>query len=296
MIASPASTTPWRTRGRRAGRRDLVLARMLEQQKSRGPSTRRGSTRRCPRALTSTRRGRLERALLLDLADPAAVDRTARHRVRRRPEDQDDIDTELQAAAEQAIAGRLYGYGPSASLVAIENKTGEIKAMVGGTDYRQNAFNLATNGHRQPGSAFKPFTLVRALADGVSPETTFVSEPRTFNLRAGPSRSTTTTTTTTGSSRCASATDHVGQLRVRGARPEGGHAPDRAHGAADGHPHAALDQPGHDAGRPAGGSHAARDGLRLLDDRQQRRPQVGLAGSGRRGPGGSGVGQGQGHR
>jgi penicillin-binding protein 1A len=95
------------------------------------------------------------------------------------------IDTELQARAEQAIAGRLGSWGPSASLVAIENKTGEIKAMVGGGDYQRSAFNLATNGHRQPGSAFKPFTLVRALSDGVSPEATFVSEPKTFNLAGG---------------------------------------------------------------------------------------------------------------
>src|SRR3954451_1634511 len=45
------------------------------------------------------------------------------------------IDPELQAAAEQAIQGRLAGVGPSASLVAIDNKTGEVKAMVGGDDF-----------------------------------------------------------------------------------------------------------------------------------------------------------------
>lgn len=90
------------------------------------------------------------------------------------------LDPELQAAAEQAIAGRLGAIGPSASLVAIENKTGEVKAMVGGTDYAERPFNLATNGHRQPGSSFKPFILVRALADGVSPEQTYVSQPKEF--------------------------------------------------------------------------------------------------------------------
>ena len=70
--------------------------------------------------------------------------------------------------------------GPSASLVAIENKTGEVKAMVGGTDFEKKPFNLATNGHRQPGSAFKPFILVRALQDGVSPEATFASQKKIF--------------------------------------------------------------------------------------------------------------------
>ena len=87
------------------------------------------------------------------------------------------IDPEIQAAAEQAIAGRLSGIGPDASLVAIENKTGRVRAMVGGTDFDARPFNLATNGHRQPGSAFKPFILLRALADGIDPNSTWASQP-----------------------------------------------------------------------------------------------------------------------
>jgi penicillin-binding protein 1A len=90
------------------------------------------------------------------------------------------LDSDLQAAAEQAIKGRLAGIGPSASLVAIENKTGEVKAMVGGTDFEHRPFNLATNGHRQPGSSFKPFTLIGALEKGVSPGRTFASAPRCY--------------------------------------------------------------------------------------------------------------------
>jgi penicillin-binding protein 1A len=90
------------------------------------------------------------------------------------------IDPGLQDAAESAIAGRLAGIGPSASLVAIENKTGAVKAMVGGTDFDARPFNLATNGHRQPGSAIKPFILVRALADGVDPNSTWASQPKVF--------------------------------------------------------------------------------------------------------------------
>ena len=41
--------------------------------------------------------------------------------------------------------------------------------MVGGSDFEQRPFNLATQGRRQPGSAFKPFTLVAALEKGISP-------------------------------------------------------------------------------------------------------------------------------
>jgi penicillin-binding protein 1A len=98
---------------------------------------------------------------------------------------QTTIDPELQAAAEQAIRGRLAGIGPSASLVAIDNKTGQVRAMVGGTDFNTRPFNLATNGHRQPGSAIKPFILVRALADGVDPNSTWVSGPKLLHARNG---------------------------------------------------------------------------------------------------------------
>jgi penicillin-binding protein 1A len=88
------------------------------------------------------------------------------------------IDPELQDAAESAIVGRLAGVGPDAALVAIKNKTGEVRAMVGGSDFNARPFNLATNGHRQPGSAFKPFILVRALQDGIDPNSTWASQPK----------------------------------------------------------------------------------------------------------------------
>ena len=81
------------------------------------------------------------------------------------------LDLEMQKAAEQAVSAELpSGSGlPSASLVAIDNKTGEVRAMVGGPivngqeDFTHFPFNLATHGERQPGSAFKPFTLAEAL-------------------------------------------------------------------------------------------------------------------------------------
>jgi penicillin-binding protein 1A len=88
------------------------------------------------------------------------------------------LDLDLQKAAQQAIAGRLGGVGPTAAVVAIDNKTGGIRAMVGGSDFEKRPFNLATQGHRQPGSAFKPFTLVAALEKGISPGRTFVSAPK----------------------------------------------------------------------------------------------------------------------
>jgi penicillin-binding protein 1A len=90
------------------------------------------------------------------------------------------IDLAYQKAAEQAVDESLADYGPSASLVMIENKTGEVKAMVGGDNFERKPFNLATNGHRQPGSAIKPFILVRALEDGVGPNSQFASKRKIF--------------------------------------------------------------------------------------------------------------------
>jgi penicillin-binding protein 1A len=91
------------------------------------------------------------------------------------------LDLELQRAAEHAIEGYLaYSGGPTASLVAIENSTGEVRAMVGGRNYDESPFNLATEGERQPGSSFKAFDLAGALEDGISPDSTWTSKQKEF--------------------------------------------------------------------------------------------------------------------
>jgi penicillin-binding protein 1A len=99
------------------------------------------------------------------------------------------LDLKLQQAADQAISQELPTgeHLPSASLVAIDNKTGQVRAMVGGPivdgqeDYSQYPFNLATQGHRQPGSSFKPFTLAMALQyGGYGPDSVIDSAPQDF--------------------------------------------------------------------------------------------------------------------
>jgi penicillin-binding protein 1A len=93
------------------------------------------------------------------------------------------IDLRLQKLARAAIAKWLPNEsGPSAALVAIDPRDGSVLAMVGGNNYRRSQFNLAVQGERQPGSAFKPFVLAAALQEGVSPATTFVSAPVTISL------------------------------------------------------------------------------------------------------------------
>jgi penicillin-binding protein 1A len=99
------------------------------------------------------------------------------------------LDLKLQQAADEAISSELPSGEnlPGASLVAIDNKTGQVRAMVGGPivngqeDYSQYPFNLATQGHRQPGSSFKPFTLAMALQyGGYGPDSVIDSAPQDF--------------------------------------------------------------------------------------------------------------------
>jgi penicillin-binding protein 1A len=95
------------------------------------------------------------------------------------------IDLPMQQAAEQAITEDLPtgANEPTASLVSIDNATGQVRAMVGGPlsdgqqNYEQYPFNLATESQRQPGSAFKLFTLAVALQHGYTPESVFDSKP-----------------------------------------------------------------------------------------------------------------------
>jgi penicillin-binding protein 1A len=93
------------------------------------------------------------------------------------------LDLDLQRSAEQAVDSYLPGpSGPTAALVAIENSTGEVRAMVGGRDYNESPFNLATEGERQPGSSFKAFDLAAALQDGISPGSVWSSRVKIFTV------------------------------------------------------------------------------------------------------------------
>lgn len=80
------------------------------------------------------------------------------------------LDLKLQTAAKEAVAAVLTSpKDPAAALVSVEPATGAVKAMVGGTDFEKAKYNLAVQGKRQPGSSFKPFTMVAALEAGVPP-------------------------------------------------------------------------------------------------------------------------------
>ncbi len=88
------------------------------------------------------------------------------------------LDLRLQQAAEESVNEYLGYLPPTASVVVLDNRTAGVKAMVGGPDFDTKPFNLATLGHRQPGSSIKPFTLITALEEGISPSTTYESAPQ----------------------------------------------------------------------------------------------------------------------
>ncbi|MEX0267896.1 transglycosylase domain-containing protein [Leptolyngbyaceae cyanobacterium UHCC 1019] len=88
------------------------------------------------------------------------------------------VDTTLkpqwQKKADSVILGAIKNIGPyegfgQAAMVVIDPKTGEIRAMVGGDDYKKSQFNRATQAQRQPGSSFKTIVYTTALAAGFSP-------------------------------------------------------------------------------------------------------------------------------
>jgi penicillin-binding protein 1A len=96
------------------------------------------------------------------------------------------LDPRLQKAAEDAVENRLAeldaqerslrkprsdGNSIEGSLVAIDPKSGEVLALVGGRDFHRSPFNRAVQALRQPGSAFKPLVYAVALENGMVPST-----------------------------------------------------------------------------------------------------------------------------
>src|SRR4051812_27982056 len=89
------------------------------------------------------------------------------------------IDPKKQEEGRRAIESQLNQKGdPSAAVVSIEPDNGYIRAMASSGTYKDRTFNLAAQGHRQPGSAFKPMVLTTAIRQGINPQsTTYVSKP-----------------------------------------------------------------------------------------------------------------------
>jgi penicillin-binding protein 1A len=90
----------------------------------------------------------------------------------------------LQDAGRAAINGVLNQPGdPSSAVVSIDPHNGYVRAMASSGDYAHQQYNLAAQGHRQPGSAFKTFVLTTAVKRGINPnDTYYTSKPLDLDL------------------------------------------------------------------------------------------------------------------
>jgi len=97
------------------------------------------------------------------------------------------IDPKLQVIAREAVANGVTPLGgPAGALVSTDVETGNIVAMASSGESADRQFNLAAQGHRQPGSAFKPFALARAVHDGIDPDSTYYEGTSPIELRLDP--------------------------------------------------------------------------------------------------------------
>jgi penicillin-binding protein 1A len=96
------------------------------------------------------------------------------------------LDSRMQLSAEKAVMNGISSLEKrvkpriEAALIAIDLRTGHIKAMVGGSHFWRNQFNRATQALRQPGSAFKPFVYITAIENGMTADETIIDSPVSF--------------------------------------------------------------------------------------------------------------------
>ena len=201
MIRAPNTYSPALNPDRARERRNVTLARMLElakitteqlQAAEREPISppNKKASGQLAAYFTDRVRQEIEETVGEDVAEGITIARVYT-----------TLDPTLQRFAESAVTRGLdsieRGYARlrrenaaerlQAALVALDPRTGEIVALVGGRDYRSSQFNRAVYARRQPGSAFKPFVFLAALTRGdLSPRLTLASfvqdEPITLTV------------------------------------------------------------------------------------------------------------------
>jgi len=170
VVRAPASLSPWTHIDAARKRSWVVLQRMREEGKitaEQEAAARVARVRTYPHpAVTNARHGYAKEYLRQQFRNIYGGDNPPDWRVRT------TFVPEIQDAGEAAVTEglrRLRIRGLQAALVAVDPATGNILAMVGGSDYNVTPFNRAVRSRRQPGSAFKPFVYAAALERGLSP-------------------------------------------------------------------------------------------------------------------------------
>jgi penicillin-binding protein 1A len=179
---APSLYSPYRSPERALARRNAVLRAMLRQQMVK-PET---AERAMQRPLGVERSGfytRRRESFFFDYVRDQLVKRFGVETVRKGGlKVHTTIDLKLQRVARDAISKALPSRDlPRAALVSIDPKSGHILAMASSMSYADSKFNLAAQGKRQPGSAFKTMALMTALRRNVDPaSTSYTSKPLKF--------------------------------------------------------------------------------------------------------------------
>ena len=173
IIQAPASYSPWSHFDAARRRSFVVLQRMREEGKITAAQEQAARAERIrirqPPSVTSAKHGYAKEYLRQQFRNIYGGDNPPDWQVHT------TFVPELQDAAEAAVRDglrRLGAPGLQGALVAIDPNTGNILAMVGGSDFSVTPFNRAVRSRRQPGSAFKPFVYAAALERGLSPVST----------------------------------------------------------------------------------------------------------------------------
>jgi penicillin-binding protein 1B len=193
VIQSPPRHSPFTNPERSKERRNVVLAAMADS----GFITADAATRasREPMAVAA-RSLENEAPYFVDLVSQELQDR---YKVAGAVDVYTTLDLHLQKLAQDAVREGLVRVDEilakrkrqraQAALVAIDPRTGEILALVGGRSYNQSQFNRAINANRQPGSVFKPFVFLaafeQALEQGrtdITPASVVIDEPTTWEF------------------------------------------------------------------------------------------------------------------
>ncbi|HET7487761.1 MAG TPA: PBP1A family penicillin-binding protein [Acidimicrobiales bacterium] len=198
VIRSPSRTDPYRAPAEAKARRQVVLDKMVSLGKASPEAARAAADE--PLVAPAAAEDRypapyfVERVKRFVLDDPRFGATPAARRsllFRGGLRVTTTLDLRAQAQAEDAVAAVLTDpdHDPSSAVVSIEPSTGYVRALVGGRDFFGAApeakYDLATQGSRPAGSAFKPFVLAAALAEGI-PVTRVYEAPGTLTVPLSP--------------------------------------------------------------------------------------------------------------